>query len=92
MANIDQHFGFTVWCLCHLKHVLRQLGESQLEWLALTPTLQLAPQENVVVLANNHSSVVASGAETFSTLFVSLAIWCSLGQEAAVYLITGAVI
>ena len=72
--------------------VLRQLGESQLERLAFTPALQLAPQEKVVVLANNRSSVVASGAETFSTLLLSLAIRCSLGQEAAVCLIASAVI
>lgn len=72
--------------------VLRQLGESQLEWLAFIPALQLTPQEKVVVLANNRSSVVASGAETFSTLFLSLAIRCSLGQEAAVCLIASAVI
>lgn len=49
--------------------VLRQLGEYWMEWLALSPALQLAPQEKVVVLANICSSVVASGAETFSTLF-----------------------
>lgn len=54
--------------------------------------VQLTPQENVVMLANIRSSVVASGGETFSTFSVSLAIWCSLGQEAAVCLITGAVI
>lgn len=72
--------------------VLRQLGEPQMEWLALTPALQLAPQEKVVVLVNNCSSAVASEAETFSTLFLLLVIWCRPGQEAAVCLITGAVI
>lgn len=50
------------------------------------------PQEKVVVLANSHSSVVASRAEAFRTLFLSLAVWCSPGQEAAVCLLTCAVI
>lgn len=63
-----------------------------MEWLATTPTLQLTPQEKVVVLANSCSSVVASRAETFSTLFLSLAVWWSLGQEAAVCLLMCAVI
>lgn len=62
-----------------------------MEWLATTPTLQLTSQEKVVVLANNCSSVVSSRAETFSTLFLSLAVWCSPGQEAAVWLLTCAV-
>lgn len=91
MTNIDQYFGFTVVFVPSKTDVLRQLGESQLEWLTHAPALQLAAQEKVVVLANNRSSVVAIRAETFSTLFLSLAIWCSLGQEAAVCLITGAV-
>lgn len=49
-------------------------------------------QGKVVVLANSCSSVVASRAETFSTLFLSLAVWCSPGQEAAVCLFACAVI
>lgn len=63
-----------------------------MEWLTATPTLQLTPQETVVLLANSCSSVVASRAETFSTLFLSLAVRCSLGQEAAVGLLLCAVI
>lgn len=63
-----------------------------MEWLATTPTLHLTPQEKVVMLANNCSSVVASRAETFSTLFLSLAVWGILEQEAAVCLLTCAVI
>lgn len=62
-----------------------------MEWLATTPTLQLTPQGKVVVLANSYSSVVAGRAGTFSTLFLSLAVWCCPGQEAAVCLLTCAV-
>lgn len=71
--------------------VLGLLCESQLKRLLLTPALQLACQEDVVVQANSCSSVAPSRAETFSTLLHSLAIWHSPGQEVAVCLTPGAV-
>lgn len=71
--------------------VLGLLCESQLKRPLLTSALQLACQEDAVVLANSCFSVAPRRAETFSTLLRSLAIWHSPGQEVAVCLTPGAV-